>query len=57
MVSGVDYVVVSTPYTPATHHLVSAEAIQAMQPHAVLVNVGRGKCVDEDALIKGERYA
>jgi hypothetical protein len=49
-----DYVVVSTPYTPATHHLVNAAAIDAMKPTGVLINVGRGKCIDEPALIRGE---
>ena len=33
-----DYVVVSTPYTPSTHGLVSAAAIAAMRPNSVLVN-------------------
>eukprot|EP00775_Hariotina_reticulata_P005492 gene5492-5727_t len=47
-----DYVVVSTPYTPATHQLVNAAAIGAMKPTGVLINVGRGKCMDEAALIK-----
>jgi phosphoglycerate dehydrogenase-like enzyme len=48
-----DYVVAATPYTPATDKLVSAAAIAAMKPNAVFINVGRGKCVDEDALIEG----
>ncbi|GAX77703.1 hypothetical protein CEUSTIGMA_g5146.t1 [Chlamydomonas eustigma] len=52
LMSMCDYVVVSTPYTPDTHHLVSAEAIAAMKPNAVLVNVGRGKCINEAALIE-----
>uniref|UniRef100_A0A383VKK1 D-isomer specific 2-hydroxyacid dehydrogenase NAD-binding domain-containing protein n=1 Tax=Tetradesmus obliquus TaxID=3088 RepID=A0A383VKK1_TETOB len=46
-----DYVVASTPYTPATDKLVSAAAIAAMKPNGVFINVGRGKCVDEEALI------
>ena len=54
MVARCDYVVVATPHTPGTHKLVSAAAIQAMQPHCVLINVGRGKCVDEAALTAGE---
>lgn len=49
-----DYVVVATPYTRATHQLVNAAAIAAMKPSGVLVNVGRGKCIDEAALIDGE---
>uniref|UniRef100_A0A383VF37 D-isomer specific 2-hydroxyacid dehydrogenase NAD-binding domain-containing protein n=1 Tax=Tetradesmus obliquus TaxID=3088 RepID=A0A383VF37_TETOB len=47
-----DYVVVSTPYTPDTHELISAAAIAAMKPTAVLINVGRGRCMDEAALIE-----
>ncbi|KAF8058054.1 ddh [Scenedesmus sp. PABB004] len=50
-----DYVVVATPHTPATDKLVSAAAIAAMKPTGVLVNVGRGKCVDEEALIEALR--
>lgn len=49
-----DYVVVATPYTPATHQLVDAAAIAAMKPTGVIVNVGRGKCMDEAALIEGK---
>jgi ribosomal protein S27E len=48
-----DYVVCCTPYTPDTHQLVSAAAIAAIKPNAVFINVGRGKCVDEQALIQG----
>eukprot|EP00879_Flechtneria_rotunda_P004882 GHRR01005156.1.p1 GENE.GHRR01005156.1~~GHRR01005156.1.p1 ORF type:complete len:377 (+),score=95.91 GHRR01005156.1:267-1397(+) len=50
-----DYVVLATPYTPATHHIVSAAAIAAMKPTGVIVNVGRGKCIDEAALIDALR--
>jgi phosphoglycerate dehydrogenase-like enzyme len=52
LVAGSDYVVMATPFTDATHKLFGARAIAAMQPHAVFVNVGRGKCVDEPALIQ-----
>lgn len=53
LVAASDYVVVATPYTPATHQIINEQAINAMKPTAVLVNVGRGKCVDESALVKG----
>ena len=46
-----DYVLMVTPHTHDTHKLMSAEAIAAMQPSAVFINIGRGKCVDEPALI------
>lgn len=51
MVALCDYIVMATPYTEQTHKLFSAELIAAMKPNAVFVNVGRGKCVDEHALI------
>lgn len=47
-----DYVVASTPHTPETHKLISKEAIAAMKPSGVFINVGRGKCVDEEALVE-----
>ncbi|KAG2489804.1 hypothetical protein HYH03_011753 [Edaphochlamys debaryana] len=47
-----DYVVMATPHTPATHRMVGAAALACMRPHGVFVNVGRGKCVDEAALVE-----
>ena len=49
-----DYVVAALPSTPATQQLINAEAIKAMRPHAVFVNVGRGVTLDEEALITGQ---
>ena len=52
-VSGIDSadaVVVSLPLTDNTQGLVDARAIAAMQPDAVLMNVGRGAVIDEKAL-------
>ncbi len=78
-----DYVLISTPWTPATDkvrsrrvmlclgrpgrhaqsethcpppccaQILSKEAIAVLKPNAVVINVGRGKCIDEEALIDG----
>ena len=54
LMSVCDYIVMATPYTPSTHQLINAAAIAAMKPNGVLVNVGRGKCINEAALIEGK---
>jgi len=51
-----DYVVVAAPLTPDTLGLVSAEAIAAMKPSGVMINVGRGAVIDEPALIDALRH-
>jgi len=50
-----DYVVLSTPYTDSTHHLIDEQALRAMRSSAVLINVSRGSVVDEMALIRALR--
>ena len=46
-----DVVALTCPLTPQTEGLISAQALAAMKPSALLINVARGKVVDEDALI------
>lgn len=46
-----DFTVVLVPYSPATHHLIDAGAIAAMKPSGYLINLARGGCVDEAALL------
>jgi len=46
-----DVLVVAVPGSPATRHLIGAEVLAAMQPHAHLVNIARGDVVEETALI------
>lgn len=46
-----DVVVAATPGGPATQHLIGAGVFDAMQPHAIFINISRGDVVDEAALI------
>ncbi len=46
-----DYVVLATPLTAETKHLIDADALKAMRPDAYLINIARGAVVDEAALI------
>jgi phosphoglycerate dehydrogenase-like enzyme len=50
VVGEADFVVVTTPATPATRGLITASVLGAMRPTAWLINVGRGVCVDSAAL-------
>jgi phosphoglycerate dehydrogenase-like enzyme len=50
-----DYVVVATPLTPDTHHIVGKGEIAHLRPSAVFINVGRGAVVDEPALVEALR--
>lgn len=50
-----DYVVVAAPLTPETRQLIGADELRQMKPSAVLINVGRGLIIDEQALIAALR--
>jgi glyoxylate/hydroxypyruvate reductase len=54
-VRDLDLLVLTLPRTPATEAVVDAGVLAAMRPDAILVNVGRGNLVDEDALIQALR--
>lgn len=56
LMADADYVVAALPSTPATQKLISADAIAAMKPTGVFVNVGRGSTVDEEALIQALQH-
>ena len=47
-----DYVIIALPLTVETIKLIGERELGWMQPHAVLINVGRGPIIDEQALIK-----
>lgn len=46
-----DIVALTCPLTPETQGLIEAAALAAMKPSAVLINVARGRVVDEAALL------
>ncbi len=47
-----DVVMIACPLTEETYHLVNADNLALMKPTAYLINVARGKIVDEPALIE-----
>ncbi|PYI66475.1 hydroxyacid dehydrogenase [Arthrobacter livingstonensis] len=47
-----DAVINTLPGTPYTEKMINAEIFAAMKPGTVLVNVGRGTVIDEDALLE-----
>jgi D-3-phosphoglycerate dehydrogenase len=47
-----DIVIVHTPLTDGTHHLINREQIAGMRRGSLLINVSRGGIVDTDAVIE-----
>ncbi len=43
------------PSTPATHHLINAQALEKMKASAILINTARGEIIDQAALISALR--
>lgn len=52
LASAVDVVVAAVPGGGETHHLIDAEVLAAMRPHAHLINISRGDVVAQSALIE-----
>ncbi len=52
MLAASDYVVLSVPLTPETRHIIGETELNAMRSSARLINIGRGRLVDEKALIR-----
>ena len=50
--AAVDVVVIAVPGGDDTQHLINADVLAAMQPHAFLINIARGNIVEEAALIE-----
>jgi len=47
-----DYIVITLPSTPDTLHLIDYDTLRAMKKSAVLINIGRGNVVSENALVR-----
>jgi phosphoglycerate dehydrogenase-like enzyme len=52
MIPLVDYLVVALPFTPETYHLLGEKELILLKEGAILLNIGRGKTIDEEALIR-----
>ncbi|NVM95857.1 D-2-hydroxyacid dehydrogenase [Arthrobacter wenxiniae] len=52
LLANADALINTLPGTPYTEKMINAEIFAAMKPGTVLVNVGRGTVVDEDALLE-----
>jgi phosphoglycerate dehydrogenase-like enzyme len=50
-----DFVVLAAPLTPETENMINEETLRLMKPGAWLINVARGRLVDERALLRALR--
>ncbi len=47
-----DYVVISLPLNKYTRHMINEKTLSLMKPSTLIINIGRGEIIDQDALIK-----
>ena len=47
-----DYVVLAVPLTAETERMIGEAELRSMRAHAYLVNIGRGRVIDEEALVR-----
>jgi lactate dehydrogenase-like 2-hydroxyacid dehydrogenase len=52
MAAAVDVLLSVAPGGPDTHRIINAEVLKALGPDSILINVGRGTVVDEEALVE-----
>ncbi len=52
LAKAVDVLLSVAPGGAETHHIINADVLKALGPEGILINVGRGTVVDEQALIK-----
>jgi glyoxylate/hydroxypyruvate reductase len=55
MLAEADFLVLAAPHTTETEEIVGERELAVLKPSAVLINIGRGALVDEDALIRALR--
>jgi len=55
MIPLVDYLINTLPLTTETYHLLGEKEVGLMKEGAILINIGRGKTVDEKALTRALR--
>ncbi|MCD6263444.1 hydroxyacid dehydrogenase [Candidatus Bathyarchaeota archaeon] len=52
LLSTSDIITIHVPLTPETHHMISSREFDLMKEGAYLVNLARGRVIDEEALIE-----
>ncbi len=56
-ISTFDVIVLTLPYTKETHHFFNKRYLKSVKEGSILINVSRGKVLDENALLKNhERF-
>lgn len=50
LLSTSDIISIHAPLNPQTYHLINDDRLKLLKPRAILINVGRGGIIDEDAL-------
>ena len=53
LLSSSDIITLHCPLTPATHHLVGADALKRMKRGVMLINTSRGAVIDTQAVLRG----
>ncbi len=50
-----DIVVLAVPHTPETKQIIGAHELERMKPGAILINIARGKLIDDEAVVQALR--
>ena len=55
LLGGSDFIVLAAPLTPETEDMINADTLAMVKPGAWLINVARGRLIDERALLRALR--